>query len=386
MKILFVINNLQMGGIQHSLIELLKVINNKHQIYLFCANLTGGYVDHIPDNVIVLPENKYASAAEKSIKDCKSFIQKFERILLQAFCKIGLKRLAAKLYVILSGNIQGEYDLAISYSQPVDYKTFSCMSNELVLFSVKAKKKATFLHCDYKHYGGNNPYNANLYSKFDYIVSVSESVKKRFLEVLPNLHDKVVVVRNNCDCNEVNRLASEQSIVYEKNKVIFVSISRLTSEKGYLRCIPLFKKLLDNGYRFEWHIIGGGVLFDTIRSEIYSFGLENNIFLEGQQNNPYRFLKNANYLFMPSFHEAAPLVFDEATAMQLPVLTTNTTSAKELIERYKHGIVCDNDEESIYNMLKLSLDSEYNFEFVDSDKYFGLADIQFQELCNMCLK
>lgn len=42
-------------------------------------------------------------------------------------------------------------------------------------------------------------------------------------------------------------------------------------------------------------------------------------------------MKNANLLLLFSEHEAAPMVFGEAELLQLPVLTTNTTSVKELV-------------------------------------------------------
>ena len=80
--------------------------------------------------------------------------------------------------------------------------------------------------------------------------------------------------------------------------------------------------------------------------------MEDSIFLEGEQLNPYRYVKNADYFLLPSFHEAAPMVFDEALTLGVPILTTKTLSAVELVESRNIGVVCENDEDSIYGMIR----------------------------------
>ncbi|MBO5973440.1 MAG: glycosyltransferase family 4 protein, partial [Clostridia bacterium] len=39
----------------------------------------------------------------------------------------------------------------------------------------------------------------------------------------------------------------------------------------------------------------------------------------------------ADYLLVPSLHEAAPLVFDEAHSLGLPVISSDTLSAREML-------------------------------------------------------
>jgi glycosyltransferase involved in cell wall biosynthesis len=79
--------------------------------------------------------------------------------------------------------------------------------------------------------------------------------------------------------------------------------------------------------------------------------------LEGEQVNPYRYIKNADYFLLPSFHEAAPIVFDEAAILGVPVLATKTLSAVEMIENRRAGFVCENSTEAIYDMLRSVLSS-----------------------------
>ena len=70
----------------------------------------------------------------------------------------------------------------------------------------------------------------------------------------------------------------------------------------------------------------------------------------GEQSDPYKYLCRADWLLVPSFHEAAPMVFDEAILMGVKVITTNTASAVEMIDG-EHGIVCENSTEGILRTL-----------------------------------
>ncbi|QSX09598.1 glycosyltransferase [Alkalibacter rhizosphaerae] len=97
---------------------------------------------------------------------------------------------------------------------------------------------------------------------------------------------------------------------------------------------------------------GGGALESSIKEEVHRRGLEDRIRFYGDQNNPYRFLKNADLLLLPSIHEAAPMVIMEAKSLGVPVLSTDTISAKEMIIEGKEGFVCPNNEEGIYQDLR----------------------------------
>ena len=71
-------------------------------------------------------------------------------------------------------------------------------------------------------------------------------------------------------------------------------------------------------------------------------GLSERIIFHGAVENPYPYKKQADFFFLPSFHEAAPLVLEEAKLLGLPILTTETLSARTLVGDL--GIVCQNDD------------------------------------------
>ena len=81
-------------------------------------------------------------------------------------------------------------------------------------------------------------------------------------------------------------------------------------------------------------------------------GISGRVVFHGEQGNPYRYMKNADLLLMTSYHEAAPMVIDEARALGLPVLTTETTSSHEMVTEVGCGWVCENSQSALETALE----------------------------------
>lgn len=379
-RILIVIGDMNIGGIQKSLLELLKALSERNDVSvsLFCCNQCGNFLPLVPKEIEILPSNKWAELSELSSDKCKKLGAKYYifRVVSSLWTKLFNKKLPAALLCHKIKSI-GNYDVAISYSQPISDKAFCTLTNEIVLNCTKANRKITFVHCDFENYGGNTKVNRELYRKFDTVAAVSNSVGMNLAKCIPEIKNKIKTVYNFCDADEINILSNEEPIKYSTKTI--VTVARLSEEKGIIRCIPIIAKLKEQNIDFEWHIVGGGGLENVIRNTIADYGMENTVFLEGQQTNPYRYMKDADYLFLPSFHEAAPMVFDEAIVLKLPILTTNTLSAKELVSDRNAGVVCDNSDDEIYNMLYSALTAKKDcFESVNLDMRLNMA--QFDAL------
>ena len=53
------------------------------------------------------------------------------------------------------------------------------------------------------------------------------------------------------------------------------------------------------------------------------------------------------------------MVFGECVTLGVPIITTNTVSAKELVEQRNVGYVCENSEEGLYEILSKKI-SQYS--------------------------
>ena len=207
------------------------------------------------------------------------------------------------------------------------------------------------LHCDYAQCGIDTIYSGELYQHFDKVCAVSEGVRDIFLSRVPECSEKTYVLHNCHDFYKMANLASENTIEYDKSVLNIVTVARISKEKGHLRALDALFKLKEEGAKFCWHIVGDGDMEAEMKKRVSEYNMSRNVKFYGSTDNPYRFYVNADLLLMPSYHEAAPMVFGEAEFFRLPVLATKTTSTEELITDRNLGIVTENTDEDLYTGL-----------------------------------
>ncbi len=339
-KVLIAVSQLRVGGVSKALIELLKNISNKYKVTLLCFDHVGAFFGDIPENVTVISDNPYLVLTERSAGGVSNYGKKYKvlRQIGSGWTKCFGKEIPAKYICHKVGYIEGQYDVAIAFGHPQKENLFCNLVGEVVLNCVHSKKKVIVIHCDYESYGGHCRCNDKLLLQFDRIAAVSRSVGKAIERCIPEAASKICTLRNFHDFDLMRREADEDPIKYT-HKHTLVTVARLSEEKGLLQGIDIVDKIRKDGYDIGWHIVGDGYLKNQLKQHISDYGLEGCVVLEGEQINPYRYLKNADYLFVPSFHEAAPMVFDEAACLNIPIISTDTLSAKELITERNIGYV-----------------------------------------------
>ncbi len=355
-KLLFVNNNMQIGGIQKALCNLLWAIDGQYDITLFLFHKQGELLKDLPPSVKVLEANPFLKMLGMPLSMARSMGKLYYiiRAGFGMFSRYVGSRIPIFLSIFSAKKLTG-YDIAIAYMQNSDPKIYYGGVNDFVLRRIEAKKKATFVHCDFQNYEGNCEHNRKLYQKFDQIISVSESVKKTVDHCMPHLKDRSFYAINCYRYDEIDRMANQDTVHYAGEPFVIITLARLSAEKGVSRCIPMMAKLKSEGYRFTWHILGDGACCAEVEEAVSKYDLKSDILLHGEQENPYRYLKNANLLLVPSYHEGAPMVFYEAAHLGVPILSTNTCSAKEMVEKTGYGWVCENSEEGILKQLQFIL-------------------------------
>ena len=389
-KILIVNNNFDIGGVQKSLINLLNHIHDQYDVTLFVFSNSGTYKEMIPKSVKIIeasPLLNLLGISQKAARG-KGWIKYFIRGSLALYARIINNYLPIRLLVGTQRKVSG-FDMAISFLHCSIGKLLYGGCNEFVLYRVEAKQKVAFIHCDFLHYGGNTKYNRNMYRHFDKIAAVSEGCRANFIKAVPDMSGKTFCVPNFHQYSEYIAAADADPVIYShaSNAVNIISVSRLSPEKGIIRGLEVIGVLINEGYNIKWHIIGDGEQKKLIEEKIKNDGLSGKVCLYGNQENPYRYIKNADVLFLPSYHEAAPMVINESKCLGVPVITSEIVSSKEMVVQDVEGFICKNDTESIYQTLKDALDhpeklmickrilaeSHYNNEEAIS-KFSGLLD------------
>ena len=212
------------------------------------------------------------------------------------------------------------------------------------------------VHCDYLNSGYLSHRNNLEYAEFDRIACCSDSVRARFVEGAGVDGSKVYAVRNFYDLRAAE-LAEEDPQVYDEGYINIVIVARLSPEKGVDRAI----EALHNAERpdIRYYIIGDGPDKDKLINKTIEYGMTDRVFFLGEQHNSHRYMMNADYLLVPSLHEAAPVVFDEAKTLGLPIISTDTTSAREMLGC--SDLICENSLSGIEDTI-IPLHKRINLE------------------------
>ncbi|MBQ8522130.1 MAG: glycosyltransferase [Clostridia bacterium] len=350
LDVILVNRNMVAGGIETAILGFMQNLKEYVNFDLLLFNKCGTLLSRVPKETRVLETgrilrllgNTYAgNIQQKSTTvsyDIKKKILKFAK-------KLGAEKALGK-FAFVGQKQNKKYDIGIC-CHGIDY-----LKCKYVLKCVDARYKIAFIHCDVREYKVSKK-TLKMLLKFDKILCVSKSCANIFLEKYPQFTN-VDYLYNFQDIDRIKKLADAFEVEY-KHGLNLVTAARLTEQKGHIRALRVLKRLHDEGYSFIWNIVGNGEKEEEIFEFIKQNQMEDYAIMHGLQSNPYPFIKKADLFFLATLHEAAPMVYCEAMSLRVPVFTTNTCSADELVGDL--GFVCDNSEEEIYLKLKEIFDN-----------------------------
>lgn len=340
-KILIVNNNLHIGGVQKALLNLLREAAPYYDITLLLFYKGGEWLEDIPEQIKVITPNSNFQYYGLTKYDAKNIREKLARVFWALMTRLVGRKWTSRCMGVFQKKLDG-YDVAVSFLHSGNEHTFYGGCNEFVLQCVDARKKITFLHCDYEKIKADSKYNREIYRKFDVIAACSRGCRKAFLNVMPQYASKTVVVENCHNYEEIKHLAYCESVVFSEDKIHIVSVARFGKEKGILRAILAIAKLGEQAKKIRYYVIGTGAEFSKAKSLICEKGIEDTVILVGEKKNPYGYMQAADLLLIPSRSEAAPMVIGESASLGTPILMTRTSSAQEMVEESGFGWVCNN--------------------------------------------
>ncbi|MFW9895918.1 MAG: glycosyltransferase [Candidatus Thorarchaeota archaeon] len=183
--------------------------------------------------------------------------------------------------------------------------------------------------------------------KIDQIVPVSKELKKILVNKYRINADKIIPIYNGFDIERIQKLAKENvsnqdDIFNNQNLIKFITIGRLSKEKGHIYLIKAFSRVIREIPNSRLFIIGEGPLKGKLMKLVEKFQLEKKIFLLGSIKNPYKYISKAEIFVLSSLHEGLPTVLIEALACGLPIISTNCeTGPKEILGNGRYGILTE---------------------------------------------
>jgi len=248
--------------------------------------------------------------------------------------------------------VRDDYDIEVAFYEGLPTEFVSHSTN-------KKSRKIAWLHTnnDRLYQDKTVEYIAkaqHMYSRFDCVVGVSEFVTQSFQKYIKGIPCRTI--HNGIDISGIREKAAEDCGLTRSDLFTFITVGRLVPVKGYDRLIRVADRLNKEGYQFLILMIGDGGERDQLSSMIDAFSLNDRVKLLGVQDNPYKYYKVSDLFESTSLSEGFGLAMIEAMACGLPVLAAYFDGVESILGGPEYGLICDNDEESIYHMMKSVLD------------------------------
>ena len=330
-KILITAYNLDIGGIETALINLLKKLDlNKYQITLVLEKKEGIFVNQVPSGIEVIDYNLCYS---KNI-----IYRKIKNRLKLLFWKALHKN---------------------KYNYSICFATHSIPGALIALNG--SNNNAIWLHGNYCNFFDYDLNRINEFfkkiklSKFKNYVFVSHENKNETLKYY-KLEGNIYIINNIIDGDNIIKKSKEEIEYKKPNKTVFVNVSRHDEyQKKITRIIEASKKLFEDGFDFELLLIGDGPDTQMYKKLVKKYHLENNIKFLGKKSNPFPYYKISDACVLSSQSEGYPVVFNEARVLNIPLITTKVSDYQDIDNLY--GIVVEQDK--IYDGMKKFLNEGF---------------------------
>jgi len=353
MKILFVINNLKIGGTRSSLLNLLEYLGNYDvDVELLVFSPYGEYIQDVPSNVKVIAGNTSLQSLfidVEYLKNNKKFIHIMTRGCISIAKKIfGEKRVMNYLYAnFLKKNINEK-----SYDAVVGFQEGQC--NDFVA-KCNAKKRIFWIHNNYENLPERSKGFKESYEVADKIIFVANASMETFKLSLPQYADKMCLIKNILLQNKIKDSSLEEiadNEIFSSSSLNIISVGRIAPQKAFDRVIEVVKKLLEKNKEFCWIIVGEGPQREELKRKVKANGLSDCIKFIGARKNPFPYIKQSDLFVLTSIYESQPMVIMEALTIGVPVISTNFPSSKELLADESYSLIVDNNVEGLYRALE----------------------------------
>ncbi|WP_080777667.1 glycosyltransferase [Chryseobacterium phocaeense] len=364
-KILIRIGSLRHGGAEKVLVNFLKNLpEDKYEVDLLINLYTGMYIKEVPSWVKLhyLLKGEMITTNKPHEIPVKAFRVLYQKMFLW---------FPALLYQFILKNKKYDVEIAAIHG----------MYRELLSSPQKDSKKIIWIQNDIFNL---KEYTSDVISqlfKFDRILVISNKLKEEMQKAAKNDGQKQAVIKifNPIDKDDTLKKANTaiDDYPFANDIPTFISIGTVYPQKGYDRLLDVHKRLINEGLKHQIIIIGDGFDFEKTRTQLNELGLQETVKMLGFRSNPYPYLKKADFYVMSSRHEGFPTIIAEALILNKPVVSTDVSGIKDLLQDGKLGLITPNSEEGIYEGMKKfltdrELTARYESEIAAKDLPFVL--------------
>jgi L-malate glycosyltransferase len=313
MKILHVIESLEVGGAEMLVVNLINEMPKKYQHAVCCVKKVGALSKRLPNDVKIYCLNKHEGNSLSTPFQLARIIRKNHYDVVHSHnwgqiieAVIGGKIGGAKCIIHTAHGVMGHY------------------SGNII------KRKTRKL-------------SEGLISRFaDKIVTVSDYLRVQIISNLSISPDNIMIIYNGVICKEKDRH------IDNKNPTLtLVTVGRMVSVKNYpmlLRAFRMAKNKCSVPMRLLF--IGDGPERNVLEQLKDELELDDSVIFYGFRDDVEKFLLESDIFVNSSFYEGISIAILEAMKESIPVIATSVGGNKEIITHNLSGmLVPDNDAE-----------------------------------------
>ncbi len=237
-----------------------------------------------------------------------------------------------------------EYDLAI------DFNSYQC-SCAVGALTVPAKYRVMWIHNDVRVKLANEWkyrilwfFFRQKFRYYDEFVPVSRALIEPFMEMSGVRDGKYRVIQNVINVAEIHEKEREDppDLELDGNCMNFVALGRLCHQKGYDIMLGDFAAACRRRDDLRLYIIGDGPDEAALKAQAAQLGIGDKVCFLGRRSNPYCYMARMDAFISTSRYEGQPLNIMEAMAVGLPLYCTKN------LESYTEGLKgCENMAEAL---------------------------------------
>lgn len=330
-KLLFTGVNLNIGGIEKSLVNLVnKIDKDKYRVTIILEENCGELLEKL-DKSIVVKEFKVSNNRNKIFRKVINLLRR---------CT----------YSIFNYHT---YDFSCCYA------TYSYSGNKIA--RIASLNNSIYIHSDYSYiYPDLEDFRRffdtrDIYD-FKTIFFVSNEACRKFTKIYPGLKDRCLVFNNFIDVEKIESLSKEKiSLTKPRGKTLFVFVGRLDDVSKKLGRAFKLVESFDNVVLW---VVGDGPSKDDYVKEVKRLKIEDRVVFVGSKINPYPYMKRADYLILTSNYEGFPVVYLEGLALKKKLITTIKVSDDMIKIGKNYGEVIPFNEKKMIEKVKEILKSK----------------------------
>lgn len=318
-KVCFIISTFNPGGTENYLLRFLKYSNNKFDVTIICKNKEG-----------------YKGILFKQFKELKI------SIIHQPLGYINIKFFLKVYFVLKRGHFDTVCDMTGNFGGiPMFMAKILSINNRIVFYRRSSNAfKQTKINLIY-----NYVINKLVYNNATKIFSNSQHALHFFFPYKNKNDKKFKIIYNGFNFNDYLIQESKDEIRdtlgIKKDVFLIGHVGRFDSAKNHNTIFKVANRLSNLDSSFEFLFCGTETDSEAFKKQISDFGLTKCTHLIGESKEVPKILKMLDLFYFPSLTEGQPNALIEAMLSNLPILTSNIASIKEIIPKDNHRQLLD---------------------------------------------